>query len=92
VIGGHAADGTTLTSVELYDPTSGEWSVAGQLLEPRSFHTATVLPDGRIFISGGSRDQEAPEIFDPSSGISYFLAPHPPRGRNTPPPYLRTEG
>jgi N-acetylneuraminic acid mutarotase len=41
-------------SPELYDPASGSWTVAADMLVPSSFgHTATLLPDGRVLVAGG---------------------------------------
>jgi prepilin-type N-terminal cleavage/methylation domain-containing protein len=42
-----------LDSVEIYDPTSGKFSSFGTLTVARQNHTATLLNDGRILITGG---------------------------------------
>jgi hypothetical protein len=42
-----------LDSVELYDPTTAQFSLFGTMTEPRQNHTATMLNDGRILIAGG---------------------------------------
>ena len=44
----------TLGLVELWDPVSGGFERAGTLAEPRTMHTATVLPDGDILLIGGT--------------------------------------
>ncbi len=65
-----------LTSAELYDPSTDTWTLTGSMNVPRRSHTATLLPDGRVFIAGGgdatSTSAEMPidscEIYDPSTG------------------------
>jgi hypothetical protein len=64
-------------TAELYDPTTGAWSVTGSLDKPRQDHTATVLPDGRILVAGGwdmgkwdygYYSLSSAETYDPASG------------------------
>jgi serine/threonine protein kinase len=59
-----------IASVEIYAPQTVSFSAIEPLLEPRSDHTATVLPDGRVLIVGGSgneRSTRSTELFDPDS-------------------------
>lgn len=71
----------SLSSTELYDPTSGRWSAGPPLRRPRSGHGAVGLPDGRVLIFGGrqvdlshgagsSVDLVECEILDPVAGVS----------------------
>ena len=43
-----------------------------QMLEPRSGHTATLLPDRRVLVTGGMRRNQdfyrSAELFDPATG------------------------
>jgi hypothetical protein len=65
VVGGmgeRAADfsDTAVLEAEIWDPETGSFSSAGQDAVGRALHTATLLPDGRVLITGGfSRDDRA---------------------------------
>jgi hypothetical protein len=45
--------GPALNSADLYDPATNTWSAAGSLAGIRYFHTATLLPNGRVLVAGG---------------------------------------
>jgi hypothetical protein len=51
---------------------AGSVSPATPMLEPRSGHTATLLPDGKVLIAGGMRRNQdfyrSAEVYDPASG------------------------
>jgi N-acetylneuraminic acid mutarotase len=47
-------DSLSLVSVELFDPESGTWTTVASIAEARFDHTATLLPDGRVLVAGGS--------------------------------------
>jgi len=61
-----------LTTAELYDPGSGSWTASGNMNEARSYHTATLLPDGRVLVVGGLNSGgislPSAELYDPSNG------------------------
>ena len=53
-------------------PRAGSVTAALPMLEPRSGHTATLLPNGKVLIAGGMRRNQdfykSAELYDPSSG------------------------
>jgi hypothetical protein len=42
-----------LTSGEVFDPASRQWSPAAPLLTARHSHTATLLSNGKVLVAGG---------------------------------------
>ena len=72
---------TTSTSAEIYDPALGTWSQTGPMTTQREMHTAILLLDGQVLVSGGYfysyhesggydgyAQRESAEIYDPVSG------------------------
>ena len=65
----------SLTGAELYDPRTNSWSPAATMHVARAFHTATLLLDGKVLITGGVTTPEtgasqllaSAEIYDPNS-------------------------
>ena len=55
------------TSAELYDPFTGSFTLTGSMTTGRAEHTATLLPDGKVLITGGAAGKSA-ELYDPCSG------------------------
>ena len=41
------------STTEIFDPRTDSWSPGPDLAEPRLNHSATLLPDGRVFLIGG---------------------------------------
>ena len=62
-IGARAADFSDngIAEAECRDPSSGTFASAGQDAVGRALHTATVLDDGRVLITGGLRRSEDAE-------------------------------
>jgi hypothetical protein len=65
------------SSIEAFDASTETWSHAGNLLMPRQNHTATLLLDSTILITGGYLNDilSECEIFDPRTGMSRKVAP-----------------
>jgi hypothetical protein len=47
------AGSTMLSSADVYSPATGLFSATGTLLEPRQYHSATLLLNGKVLIAGG---------------------------------------
>ena len=65
----------TLTSAEVYDPSTNSFSAVPSMNVPRAFHTATLLSKGEVLMCGGVDRNGAPvssaEIYYPS--INQFV-------------------
>jgi parallel beta-helix repeat protein len=76
VAGGTIALGAATATAELFDPAgdggSGSFASTGDMSTARTYHQATLLPDGRALISGGDDGSgsagalSSAEIFDPT--------------------------
>ncbi|CAF5023551.1 unnamed protein product, partial [Rotaria sp. Silwood1] len=80
VAGGHGTDGYSyrgyLNSTEIYDPETGIWTKTGNMTMGRVGHTASVLTNGKVLVSGGFGYDgysyrgylNSTEIYDPKTG------------------------
>ncbi len=59
--------GVSLRSAELYDPTTGTFTLTGSTTNPAASHTATLLQSGKVLIVGLSF-VTATELYDPTTG------------------------
>jgi N-acetylneuraminic acid mutarotase len=60
----------TTDQAEIYSPATNQWTRTGKLIVARELHTATLLPDGRVLVTGGVSDThvaayDTTEIFTP---------------------------
>ena len=72
--------GASTASAELYDPSTGTFTLTGSMASERAHHTATLLASGKVLIVGGWNGHAADaaddppwdplfaELYDPSSG------------------------
>ncbi len=71
VAGGINIDGSSsISNAELYDPAIGTWTATGSLTA-RSFHSATLLPNGKVLVAGGwgsSGRLASAQLYDPVAG------------------------
>jgi uncharacterized protein (TIGR03437 family) len=84
VVGGLAMSGfgnptstaDTSAGAETFDPKTGKFASAGVMASNRNNHTATLLSDGRVLVTGGNAQYgevaggvfDTAEIYDPSTG------------------------
>jgi hypothetical protein len=65
-------------TAELYDPATGQFSATGAMATPREYHAATLLPSGKVLVTGGCESTTAAglcstatataELYDPVAG------------------------
>jgi hypothetical protein len=79
VAGGHRFNhpASAVATAEIYDPVTGTFAATGSMIVARQDHTATLLPDGRVLITGGYNQSQialsTAEIYDPGQGSFTFL-------------------
>jgi hypothetical protein len=71
VAGGFGSTNRPTNSAELFHTDTGQWTITGSMLAPRTGATALPLADGRVLITGGKIDGQAAdtlEIYDSVRG------------------------
>ena len=73
VVGGATGSSSNdaTAAVNLYDPATGHWSAATQMLQPRAYPMVARLADGSVLVAGGSRNGQpldTAERYNPSNG------------------------
>ena len=72
MVGGYDDTGNPTATAELYDPARGTRTQTANLAHARTFHTATLLPNGKVLVAGGfnstSGTLASAEVYDPASG------------------------
>ena len=63
---------SVLATAEIYDPATGTFSRTGSMSTIRDHHTATLLNDGRVLVTGGGGEGYASptsaDLYDPATG------------------------
>jgi hypothetical protein len=76
VVAGRDADEGPTATAELYNPATGTWTTTSSLNngEDREFHTATLLPNGKVLVAGGLHQSAytylaySGQVYDPANG------------------------
>lgn len=58
----------TNAQVQVYDPGANTWTTAASMNTARTYHTATLLPNGKVLVAGGyngSSSLTSAEVYDP---------------------------
>jgi N-acetylneuraminic acid mutarotase len=75
VAGGNNNTHGYLSSAEVYNPSTGKWTLTGSMTVPRDGHDAVLLQNGQVLVAGGLNASSsgcttlaAAELYNPSTG------------------------
>jgi hypothetical protein len=74
-----------LASAEVYNPSTGTWSLTAAMSTPRWGLTPTLLPDGQVLVSGG---YAGPVTANTILASAEIYSPGPPSPEDTTPPQV----
>jgi len=64
---------TTVTkTAEIYNPRTGQWTATGAMKIARDYHTATLLSNGKVLVTGGytiAGASNSVEMYDPATAM-----------------------
>jgi hypothetical protein len=63
-----------LSESELYNPATGTWETTAEMNKPRGLHTATLLRNGQVLVTGGGYAVGSPAFVQASAEL-YGPAP-----------------
>jgi hypothetical protein len=58
-------------TAEIYDPSTRVWTLVGSMSMARVAHSATLLPHGKVLVTGGQNSQtvlNSAELYNPATG------------------------
>ncbi|MFL5355608.1 Kelch repeat-containing protein, partial [Archangium sp.] len=65
--GGYPGGSSYISSAEVYDPATNTWTTPNSMATTRGLLTATLLPSGKVLVSGGYNYTE----YDPDTDAAY---------------------
>ena len=77
LIAGGPDNSGPLSTLELFDPAKGIFTLAGNMLTPRRLHSAVALSNGDVLLAGGNGDSStlaSTEVFETSANQSTAAA------------------
>jgi WD40 repeat protein len=73
LVAGGSTGGSTYSTAEIYNPTSGVWTNTGSMQQPHSESTATLLTNGQVLVAGGGDS----ELYIPASAAWTYTTGSP---------------